>query len=379
MARILHYLDTDTFAGTEAHVLTLLRSLTVCGETCGLLCREGTEFARHARQLPGVTVFAMPPLPLPHALRRLACCVAAWKPDLLHAHNGRTALQCAWLSGQRVGGNRLRSLATQHFVAPAHTHYHGLKRVVADRMHGWVNARLARIIAVSEAVRRSALAREPLAPGKVVTIYNGIDPPQAEAERARAALGDIGPGPLLITVGRLSAEKGHRYLLTAAPEILRQYPGARLLWLGAGPEEAALRAEVERARLQNSIWMPGHRADAADFLALADLKILPSLHESFGLSLVEAMMLGTPVLATDCGGPGEVIAPAFPAAEATGWLVPKADADALAVAVCQAFGDSARREQIGRRGRKRALEQFLAPRMAARTAALYAEALSSGG
>jgi glycosyltransferase involved in cell wall biosynthesis len=371
----LHYLDTETFAGTETHLLTLLRALTAQGEICGLVCREDTELAHRARQLPDVAVFALPPLSLGQALRGLGRYISEWRPDLLHAHNGRTSLQCACLSGQGKGRRRPRSILTQHFIDPAHTQYRGIKHAVAVAMHRWTNARLCRIIAVSEAVRRSALSREHLLPEKVVTIYNGIFPPQADSARARAFLGEEARRPLVVTVARLNEEKGHRYLLAAAPEIARVYPTVQFLWLGTGPAESALRAEIEQQGLRNRVRLLGHRTDAADFLALADLKVLPSLAEPFGLALVEAMLLGTPVLATDCGGPQEIVTPAYPAAEATGWLVPPADPEALGRAVCTALADAELRTQVGQCGQARACAEFTAQRMALRTAAVYRDTL----
>ena len=380
MIRVLHYLDTDGFAGTEQHVLTLLRAQRELGLEAALACREDNlDFVKKARQIPGVEVFERPALPLWKAIPAFAAQVAAWKPDILHAHNGRTMLQCAYATGR--GGKPPRSVATQHFVDPAHTKSTGVKRMASNLLHGYTNNRLTRIIAISDSVRDAAIKREPLSAEKIVTVHNGIEAPEADAERAKRVLAELGietPGPILVTTARLSEEKGHRHLLEAAPEILRQFPLARFLWLGTGDLADDIKAQIAAAGQSANIHLLGYRTDAPDFVALADLLVLPSLCEPFGLAVVEAMMLGTPVIATRCGGPPEILRPALPAAplsEATGSLVPPADASALAEAVCVLLADPQARREVGQRGQSRAREQFTAQRMALEIRQVYEAAL----
>ena len=378
--RVLHYLDTDGFAGTEQHVLTLLRAQKALGLTLALVCREdNADFARRAREIEGVEVLARDALPLRKAIPAFAAQVRAWNPDILHAHNGSTMFQCAIAAGK--GGKAPRSVATQHFVDPAHTKYTGAKRAISNAMHGFTNGRLSRIIAISDAVRDAAIQREHLDADKIVTVRNGIEAPAADAQRAQAVLTALGietPGPILVTTARLSEEKGHRYLLEAAPEILRRFPGARFLWLGTGDLTTSVKEQIVKAGLNGAIHLLGYRTDAPDFVALADLMILPSLCEPFGLAVVEAMMLGTPVLATNCGGPPEILAPAYPAAplsEAVGALVPPANGAEMARAVCELLADAPTRKAIGQRGQVRACQKFTAQRMAAQILTVYEEAL----
>jgi glycosyltransferase involved in cell wall biosynthesis len=374
----MHYLDTDTFAGTEQHVLTLMRALTQAGERCALVCREETEFGMRAQQMSFVQVYPIPCRGMRGSVQDLGDSIRNWGPDILHAHNGRTMLQCAWVADR--SRQRIKAVYTQHFVDPAHVSYRGIKRLAAKRMHRWVDARIARVIAVSEAARREALTRDHLKADRIVTIYNGLDPPSADAERVRGEL-DLEPGAqIVVTVGRLSEEKGHRVLLRAIPAILSRFPGARFIWVGSGDLEAEIRAEVETAALSHVVTFLGHRNDAADFIALADVLVAPSLRESFGLVLAEAMMIGTPVVATNCGGPYEIVHPAAPAVgvdEAAGWLVQPCDPPALAAAVCSVLSDPEAASAMAARGQARACRFFTAKTMAARTIALYRDALGA--
>ncbi len=380
MTRVLHCLDTDGFAGTEQHVLTLLRAQAALGLETALVCREdNVDFVRRAREIADAKIFARSALPLRKAIPALRAQIRAWQPDILHAHNGSTMLQCAIAAGR--SGNAPRSVATQHFVDPAHTTYTGAKRLFADILHGYTNRRLSRIIAISDAVRDAAIKREHLSAEKIITIHNGIEAPQADAERAKKVLREMGiatTGPLLVTTARLSEEKGHRHLLAAVPAIRRRFPDARFLWLGGGDMADEIRAQVAAAGQSDAIHLLGYRTDAPDFVALADLLILPSLCEPFGLAVVEAMMLGTPVLATDCGGPPEIIASAYPAvplAQAVGGLAPPADPQALAEAVCALLADRNALREMGLRGHNCAREKFTAQRMAAEITRVYEEAL----
>ncbi len=380
MARVLHYLDTDTFAGTEQHILTLLPTLKAQGVDCGLvLCEDNEQFVQKASTLEGITVFIEPSLPIRRAVPQFLNRVREWKPDLVHAHNGRTMLACAWVYS-RTGG-QVKSVATQHFVDPAHTGYRGGKKVVSEMLHRWTNRHLTRIVAISDAVRESAISREHLSPSQIVTVRNGIEKPTANPESARAVVRSLGvsdSSPLLVTTARLSDEKGHRFLMDAAPKVLARFPEARFLWLGTGDQEADLKAEVERRGLQKEIYFLGFRTDAPDFVALADLLILPSLCEPFGLAVVEGMMLETPVIATDCGGPPEILFPSHPKASpktAAGALVPPSDGNALASVIVDLLENPELRQQIGHNGKKRAEAEFTAERMGQEMAALYRKCL----
>ena len=135
----------------------------------------------------------------------------------------------------------------------------------------------------------------------------------------------------LLTVARLSAEKGHQHLLKAVDQLVHERAHDDLLWhiVGTGPLEDDLRAEVSRRKLTNHVLFAGFQKNPYPYYRAADLFCLPSLHEAFGCVLVEALACGLPVLATDCpSGPREILNDGQ-----YGQLVPPADSTALATAI----------------------------------------------
>jgi glycosyltransferase involved in cell wall biosynthesis len=154
-------------------------------------------------------------------------------------------------------------------------------------------------------------------------------------------------------VARLSPEKGHEDLLHALPRILAAYPRARLLIVGAGPSETFLRHLAGRLTLSEHIEFRGHRDDVADQMRRMDIFVHPSRSEGMGIAIVEAMVLGLPVVATDHGGIPEVVS-----SGRTGILVPPRDPARLAEAVLHLLDNPAEARLMGKRARQCALARF---------------------
>jgi glycosyltransferase involved in cell wall biosynthesis len=195
-------------------------------------------------------------------------------------------------------------------------------------------------VAVSRAIRDELIgAGAP--PDRVWSIGNGVDTdrfaPAAAGERAaiRRALG-LPDGPLAVYAGRLAPEKGVDVLIEAWPAVVVRAPSARLVVIGAGPDEPRVRELVRERRVAGSVALLGGVPDAAPYLRAADAAVLPSRTEGLPVALLEAMSCALPVVATRVGGSAEVLAD-----PATGWLVPAEDPPALAEALAQALLDGA--------------------------------------
>ncbi len=263
------------------------------------------------------------------------------------------------------------------------TRHHSDHLLRLDRpVHHWVDRRVTRgvdhVIAVSEATRRILVEEERADPARVTVVYNGREPAELPAgwdrERTRAALGLDGRF-VLVTVARLHEEKGHRHLLDALPAILAVVPETVLLLVGAGAEEEALRAQARALGLEGAVRFLGHRDDVPQVMAASDLMVLPSLAESFGFVLVEAMALGLPVVAARTGGIPEVVGEGEGRA---GLVVPAADSKALAGAVLDLRRDEGLRRRLASAGPARA-RRFGAARMVREYEAVYDAVSAPGG
>ncbi len=184
------------------------------------------------------------------------------------------------------------------------------------------------LIAVSEAMGRSAIAQFGAAPDRVHTIVNGFnrsvfrwqDPVQS-----RAALGLEANGKLIVYVGRFVEAKGLVELLDAFGAIAATDPGVRLALIGDGVMAAQLAGMVRERKLAQRVLLPGgmEPTQVARWISAADLLTLPSWSEGYPNVVVEALACGTPVVATDVGGTREILR------DDCGILVPPRNAQAL--------------------------------------------------
>jgi glycosyltransferase involved in cell wall biosynthesis len=222
-------------------------------------------------------------------------------------------------------------------------------------------------VAITQALARFQVERVGLPPEKVEVIHYGLDelpgawgenPPDDVPRDAR----------VLLAVGRLEPQKGLDVAVRALREIRRRHPAVRLVVLGEGPE----RPELDRlARsLEAPVHLLGRVPDVAAWLRRADALVHPVRWEGFGLALLEAMLAGLPVVATNVSSIPEIVLDGQ-----TGLLVPPEDPSALAAAVTRVLDDPA---DYGERGRERARTEFSVERMADRTLAVYETAVSSG-
>lgn len=176
----------------------------------------------------------------------------------------------------------------------------------------------------------------------------------------------VDPANLLVVVAaRLSAEKRVEDLIRCVPHVLEAFPNARFIVVGEGPDREALERDAASSG-KRSVTFLGFRHDVLDIIAVADVLVLPSDAEPFGIVLLEAMVLSKPVVAINCGGPAEIVADGI-----TGVLVPPRDPISLAKGIIRLLGDPDWRRILGREGFQRYSNRFTASRMGGETLAVY--------
>jgi glycosyltransferase involved in cell wall biosynthesis len=137
---------------------------------------------------------------------------------------------------------------------------------------------------------------------KLAVLLNPVDVDSIRRVASSAQSQWSGPGPHLLAVGRLSSEKGFEMLLHALAALKLRYPGADLTILGAGPQEAALRAQCEAMRIDAAVRLPGHVEDPAAYFPGASVFVLSSQHEGLPNALLEAAAAGLPLIALPASG-----------------------------------------------------------------------------
>ena len=304
--RILHLTSHLNTGGVSSYVLSLSRALARRGHSVTIASGGGSlEPQAHAAGLahwpvPMHTSAEFSP-PVFRAARQALARLRVAPVDVLHAHT-------------RVGQVVADRLSRRTGI-PYVTTWHGLFRSnLGRRLWPCIGART---IAISEPVRRHLVEDFHVPPERVRLIWNGVEPsefaerPPAEAlARFRAQHRLPEGGPVIGIVGRLASGrvKGLDLLLEATRLLLRRHATLRLLMVGDGPRRPFLEAQVDALGLRECARFTGSLADVRVPLALLDVFVFPARWpEGFGLSLIEAMAAGRPVVATRAGAVPQII------------------------------------------------------------------------
>jgi glycosyltransferase involved in cell wall biosynthesis len=198
---------------------------------------------------------------------------------------------------------------------------------------------------------------------------NGVDAEVVQAQRTgkdmRTSFGIGANVPLFGTVARISPQKGLPYLVQAMAHVRSALPNAQLLIVGKGEKTDELRAQIVELGLENCITLLGARTDVMDIVDALDVFVLPSLWEGLPTVVLEAMLLATPVVATDVPGTRDLILDGQ-----TGLLVPARDPDALAKAMIQQYVEQQRAAEMTQEAIQHA-EQFAMRHTVKRYETLY--------
>ena len=257
---------------------------------------------------------------------------------ILHVH-GYAAADFGRLAARAVGA---KLVLHEHFADPRMPLYQAL----ADRL---LSGRTDGAIAVSRSTREFLVKQRFVPEGRVRLIWNGapLDEfapvPREQALDVRRQLGLADDALVVGTIGRLSAQKGHRFLLEAAARLLPRQPNVRVLVAGDGDLMGELRAQAATLGIAERVVFAGHRTDVPDLLGALDVFCISSLYEGTPLALFEAMASGKAIVSTSVDGCREVLEDGV-----TGVLVTPADAAALADGLDRVVADASLRAALGR-------------------------------
>jgi N-acetyl-alpha-D-glucosaminyl L-malate synthase BshA len=227
------------------------------------------------------------------------------------------------------------------------------------------------VTAVSDSLRRSTVEQLGVEPAAIEVIPNFIEPERAERVRGTAgARRWAKPGErVLVHVSNFRPVKRVLDVLEIYLRVRAALP-ARLLFVGDGPDRARLEQRCREAGCCDGVVFLGNLPAVEEVLTGADLFLLPSSSESFGLAALEAMNCGVPVVASNAGGIPEVVEHGV-----DGLLFPVGDVDAMAAGAIDLLADPVRHLAFARRARERAVERFSEAAIVARYRALYERVL----
>ena len=358
LMRILHLITTLDLGGAERHLYYLVREMIKKGYRIDVAYLKGQGKMGGLFQELGVRVFPlnMHTVFAPRGILRLYRLIRENRYLLIHTHLFKADF-LGGIVGKLAGCPRI--ISTKHNIDLY------LKKPLLKFVGRAIACLNYRIVAISRAVR-DFLLDTGFPPEKIEVIYYGIERPQVSGEKSFP----WGDGRTkIICVARLYPQKGHIYLIEALKKLKNTCPHFLCLFVGDGPLRDFLKKKVKDKGLEKEIRFLGWREDVPELISQSDFLVLPSLWEGFGLVLLEAMLLGKPVVATRVGPIPEVVEDGV-----TGLLVPPRDVDGLVEKMKELLNSPTLREKMGKKGEERACSLFSLEKMAQQYDRLYKKA-----
>ena len=344
--RVVHVDTAASWRGGQNQVLLTAQGMMARGVATEIACRRGGELEARARAA-GVSV---EPVSFrgdlwPAGILALARRVRQQPESVLLLHDPHAV--SAGLVATRLG-RRVPLVAVRRVDFPLRGGFSRAKYAACDR-----------VIVVSGAIG-GVMERGGIASERLALVYEGVPDrrPAAGGREALAALGVPADALVVGNVAALTGHKDHATLIDAMMILRTKQPQAWLVIAGEGELRGVLEAQARALGVAERTVFAGFRTDLDRLLPAFSVFCLSSRLEGLGTSVLDAMALGLPVVATAAGGIPEAVLDGV-----TGRLVPPRDSRALAGALCEALSDEARRRAWGEAGRRRFLECFTCERM----------------
>lgn len=364
---VLHFTNSTLWGGVEGHICGLLRNFSRRQFQAHLVC-DPALYERFREAIP--SDIAVTPLALSSprhvvAALRFARLLRREQFDIAHSHmfwSSIFASPIAWACRVPV------IVETLHGTEAWRTGWKASCAVDRATTHF-----VSRYVAVCDSDARFLKVKKRIPAAKISIIHNGVDtgrfavPPHARTA-IRRSLGFSEADLVLIVVARFHPGKGHRVLFASMRQLIQLYPHLKLICLGEGEQGPELRALCQDLGLARCVRFAGYQEHVPEWLAAADINVLPTFYEGFPLTILEAMASGLPTVASNVGGIPEAMEDGV-----GGLLVPPGDSQSLANKLSILLGDASRRVQMGRAARKRLLQKFILEQQVRHTEKMYLE------
>jgi glycosyltransferase involved in cell wall biosynthesis len=365
--RVVELLATGTSGGAQEHVFNIVSRLDRSRYDVSVLSL-GNGAAIRRLERAHIEVCVLDDMDDTAAIQAVAAHLAAVKADVVHNHMYRAEVvgtQAAWALAA-AGKRRPYIVGTVHSSRIRSDEDRELLRQLTPKMD--------HLIAVSRAIERK-LDEEGRVGAPISLIYNGVDLTRYSEPDICGTLHSEFPippdSPIVGVVARLEPEKGHPTLIAAWPAVIAAVPKAHLLIVGEGSQRELLEAQVKELGIRSSVTFTGRRDDVPAVTAALDIAVLPSYREAQGLSILEAMALSRPVVASAVGGIPEMIEDGR-----TGLLVPPRDPAALSAAIVRLLKNHPYADTLAKAAQNQVHDRFCVELMVRAIESIYDESVA---
>jgi len=363
-------IDSEGFYGAEAVLLELARELPYLGIEASIVnmrnadpIQGSLEERANETGVPFQAIPLKPGMDLRGALRILRFAQTGGY-DVIHSHGYKPNILLGMIP---------RPLRKLPMIATVHgwTGTGGWNRML---IYKWLDtmslSHMDAVVLVNNAMTSHPRIRR-IGGGMVRIIANGVaERPVHYHDADENLVRFCSGGFTILSIGRLSLEKGHRFLVEAYARVAHEFDDVRLLILGEGPERHPLERLISERSLGDRVLLPGYRRDSRAYVGHSKIFVLPSLTEGLPITLLEAMMERMPIIAAGVGGIPEIIKNGI-----TGLLVRPGDTEDLYRCMMVLYRDDALRAKMASSGYEFVRDSYSTERMTSCYRTLYEELL----
>jgi glycosyltransferase involved in cell wall biosynthesis len=363
--RILHINTEKTWRGGEQQTLNLIMGLKQQNIESHLFCQSDSPLADRAKTA-GICLFTSPIHGEvdPVAIWRLRKLIQKNNYNIIHSHTSH-AHTLAFLASLCTNSHRLVTRRVDYSIfRHSFLHLSGIKyRYMADSF-----------IAVSHKIKQ-VMANDGIAPDRIFVVHSGINPARFESDSSDHLIDEFNikdNEKVIVNAAHLAEHKGQKYLVKAIPAVIKKIPSARFFIVGEGELMGELVALAETLKLGNKLIFTGFRNDVGAFYKICDLFVMSSLQEGLGTSILDALAIGKPVVATHTGGIPEIITDGQ-----TGRLVLPANPDALAEGIIESLENATLANKMAMKGKKTIWKNFSIDAMVDKNIKIYKQIITT--
>lgn len=348
--------SSKNIGGQELQLLEQAVGLKAKGYTPYILCRAGSRISQEAHKL-GLNVEYIPFRNAIHppSVLRLANLVRRHKPVAVVCHSSHDANLCS-LTVHALA--KVGLLKPRPMLIRMRTYQPGPAKAFT------YNQMFDQTFTPSQALKDQLLQNSGVLPEKVGVLYPGIDFERIVAAATNALpaeldtrLNDLQQRPVIVHAAMFRVEKGHSFMLQVVKALLPRFPNLLYVAAGEGETRQAVETEAQRLGLLKHVVLPGMLNPVAPLIKRADVLVMPSSYEPLGMSQIEALGLGVPVVVSNVGGLPETVQSGI-----TGYVCPAPHApgalDTWVQALTTVLGEPQKARDMAAKGQQAVVAQF---------------------